>query len=425
MRRRLVLVSAATTSMVALAFLIPLAGLVGQLAHDRAMNNAERDAQFLASAVALLVPSERGEVSNLVSTAPSFDGRETSVIFPDDTVVGAETAVDWLVRSARNLRSTARFEVDGGEVLFVPVGESGGRTTLVRVFVPDDLLGTNVLSARLILVLLGLALIAIAVLVADRLARSITEPVKELADGAHRMAEGDLETKVRPGGPKEVQEVGRAFNRLAERIQRLLAVEREAVADLSHRLRTPLTALRLDIDAIEEDQLAQRLRDDAAELERTVDHVISEARRPMRQAGGVLTDLCGVVQERAQFWGALADEQKRRWSLSLPDGPRMVMAATVDLGAALDALLANVFVHTPDGTGFAVQVFDDGDFLCLVVVDDGTGFGEEALERGWSGGDSTGLGLDIVRRTAEDAGGSLMIRSNGGGRVEVRLPRAQ
>ncbi len=425
MRRRLVLVSAAITSMVALAFLIPLAGLVGQLAHDRAMNNAERDAQFLASAVALLVPGNRADVAGLVSTEPSFDGRATSVIFPDDTVVGVETAVDSLVRSARDLSSTARFEIDGGEVLFVPVGEGEGRTTLVRVFVPDDLLGANVLSARLILALLGVTLISIAVLVADRLARSITEPVKELADGAHRMAEGNLETKVRPAGPKEVQEVGRAFNRLADRITRLLAVEREAVADLSHRLRTPLTALRLDIDAIDDEQQAIRLREDAAELERTVDYVISEARRPMRQAGGVLSDLCEVVEDRVRFWGALADEQNRSWRLSLPDGPGMVMAAAVDLGAALDALLANVFAHTSDGTGFEVAVVDEGDVLRLMVADEGSGFGEEALERGWSGSDSTGLGLDIVRRTAEDAGGSVTIGSNGAGRVDVRLPRAQ
>ncbi len=145
----------------------------------------------------------------------------------------------------------------------------------------------------------------------------------------------------------------------------------------------------------------------------------------MRQAGGVLSDLCEVVEDRVRFWGALADEQNRSWRLSLPDGPGMVMAAAVDLGAALDALLANVFAHTSDGTGFEVAVVDEGDVLRLMVADEGSGFGEEALERGWSGSDSTGLGLDIVRRTAEDAGGSVTIGSNGAGRVDVRLPRAQ
>ncbi len=424
MRRRLVLVSAAITSMVALAFLIPLTGLVGQLAHDRAMNNAERDAQFFASAVALLVPDERGQVSRLLSSEPSFDGRLTSVVFFDDSVAGAPVQIDSIVESARAKQATTRFEMDGGEALFVPISEGGGRTTLVRIFVPEALLTENVASARLILGLLGVTLVGIAVLVSDRLARSITAPVRELADGAHRMAEGDLNAQVEVSGPREVQEVGRAFNRLSGRIGGLLVVEREAVADLSHRLRTPLTAVRLDIDAVEDGAVAERLREDVDELERTVDYVIREARRPMRQGGGVISDLVAVVTDRTQFWGALADEQQRRWSLTVPDGPRMVAGAAVDFGAAVDALLANVLAHTPAGVGFDVAVSDESGLVRLTISDQGEGFGEEALERGWSGSDSTGLGLDIVRRTVADAGGDLSIRSDAGSVVIVELPLA-
>jgi signal transduction histidine kinase len=425
MRRRLVLGSAAITSMVALAFLIPLIGLVGQLAHDRAMNNAERDAQFFASAVALMVPNDRDQVTALVSIEASFDGRLTSVVFFDDTVAGAPVPIDSLIRSARDRQSTTRFEVDGGEALFVPISEGGGRTTLVRIFVPDALLSENVRSARLILILLALALVGIAVLVADRLARSITGPVRELADGAHRLAEGDLDAQVDASGPREVQEVGRAFNRLSGRIGRLLAVEREAAADLSHRLRTPLTALRLDIDVVDDEVVAGRLRDDVGELERTVNFVIREARRPMRQAGGVIADLVAVVADRVRFWGALADEQERDWSVSLPEGARMIAGAAVDVGAAVDALLANVFAHTEAGVGFDVTLTDEPDLVRLTVADQGGGFGEEALERGWSGSDSTGLGLDIVRRTVEDAGGTMSVRSDDGGIVTMELPRAE
>ena len=425
MRRRLVLVSAAITSMVALAFLIPLIGLVGQLAHDRAMNNAERDAQFFASAVALMVPDDRDQVAALVSTEASFDGRLTSVVFFDDTVAGAPVPIDSLIRSARDRQSTTRFEVDGGEVLFVPISEGGGRTTLVRIFVPGALLSENVRSARLILILLALALVGIAILVADRLARSITGPVRELADGAHRLAEGDLDAQVDASGPREVQEVGRAFNRLSGRIGRLLAVEREAAADLSHRLRTPLTALRLDIDAVDDEVVAGRLRDDVGELQRTVDFVIREARRPMRQAGGVIADVVAVVADRVRFWGALADEQERDWSVTLPDGARMIAGAAVDVGAAVDALLANVFAHTEAGVGFDVTLTDEPGLLRLTVADQGGGFGEEALERGWSGSDSTGLGLDIVRRTVEDAGGTMSVRSDDGGIVTMELPLAE
>lgn len=425
MRRRLVLVSAAITSMVALAFLFPLSSLIGQLAHDRAMNNAERDAQLLASAVAFLVPGERDEVGRLVGTVPFADGRETTVVFPDGSSVGVPLDGDSLIESARNLNKTSRFDVEGGEVLFVPVSEGGGRTTLVRVFVPDSLLSANVSSARTVLFVLGVVLVGIAVLVADRLARSITSPVSDLADGAHRLAEGDLDTRVEPDGPSEIEEVGRAFNRMAEQVGRLLEVERESVADLSHRLRTPLTALRLDIDAIGDPGAAERLREDVDELERTVDHVIQEARRPMRRGGGMVANIGDVVEDRVRFWGALADEQQRSWSISIPPGERLVEGSPVDYAAALDALLANVFAHTADGVGFSVRLGDGRGVVVLEVADEGEGFGEEAVERGWSGGESSGLGLDIVRRTVEDAGGSMSIVGGGGGVVRLELPLAE
>ena len=103
----------------------------------------------------------------------------------------------------------------------------------------------------------------------------------------------------------------------------------------------------------------------------------------------------------------------------------MIAGAAVDVGAAIDALLANVFAHTEAGTGFDVSLTDEPGLIRLAVADQGGGFGEEALERGWSGSDSTGLGLDIVRRTVEDAGGTMFVRSEDGGIVTVQLPLAE
>jgi signal transduction histidine kinase len=103
----------------------------------------------------------------------------------------------------------------------------------------------------------------------------------------------------------------------------------------------------------------------------------------------------------------------------------MVAGAAVDIGAAVDALLANVFAHTEAGVGFDVSVTDEPGVVRLVVADQGNGFGEEALERGWSGTDSTGLGLDIVRSTSEDAGGVMTIGTDGGAVVTIDLPPAE
>ena len=84
-----------------------------------------------------------------------------------------------------------------------------------------------------------------------------------------------------------------------------------------------------------------------------------------------------------------------------------------DLAAAVDALLGNVFAHTPEGTGMLVDVRSrDGGGALVTVSDAGPGLPERAAERGRSGGGSTGLGLDIARRTAEASGGELRIRSS-------------
>ena len=87
-----------------------------------------------------------------------------------------------------------------------------------------------------------------------------------------------------------------------------------------------------------------------------------------------------------------------------------------DLAAALDALLGNVFAHTPEGTSFGVAVRPGaGGGAEVSVSDAGPGTQATAVERGRSGAGSTGLGLDIARRTAESSGGSLRIETSAAG----------
>lgn len=421
MRRQLVLVTGAVTTMVVAAFLIPLALLVRDLATDRVLVSAEREAQTWALLISVTLP-EQGEagVRRLVGDGERPSGQLVSVILPDGEVVGAAAPVDASVVQASG-GLAFRQEVEGGEAIFLPVVQAEGGTAVVRWFVPASELTPDVGSSWMVLGVLGVLLILLAIVVADRLARSIVEGARRLSAAAHRVAAGDLEVRVRPSGPPELVEAGGAFNRLVERIGVLLAQEREMVADLSHRLRTPLTALRLDAEALGTTEERRRLADDVDELERTVDHIIRQARRPVREGAGANVDLADVVRRRVEYWGALADEQGRRWSLEIPDGRHHVAGSASDLEAAVDALLGNVFAHTPDGTGFEVRLESTPDgMVALVVEDHGPGFaGVPALRRGASGGESTGLGLDIVRRTAEASGGTLTIRRRRGGGARV------
>jgi signal transduction histidine kinase len=262
------------------------------------------------------------------------------------------------------------------------------------------------------------------------MARSIVRPVRALAGAAQQLGEGDLTVRIEPEGPPEIARAAVAFNFLGRRVGELLATEREMVADLSHRLRTPLTALRLDAEGVADPEDARRLSEDVDELERAVDAVIRQARRPVRSEIGPLANPVVVARARAEFWAPLAEDQGREWALEVNGEGTTVAVSAEELEAALDALLGNVFTHTPEGTAFRLLVFPrPGGGVRLAVEDDGPGVSGDLVARGASGAGSTGtgLGLDIARRTAEAAGGSLRIGSGprGGARIELDLPPAR
>ncbi len=127
---------------------------------------------------------------------------------------------------------------------------------------------------------------------------------------------------------------------MAGRIGELLTAERENAADLAHRLRTPLTALRLDVDALPDRARPDRLVDDVDELSRTVDAVISDARRPVREGLQAQCDAVAVVADRVAFWSVLAEDEDRAVDVDLAPGPLPVRLPAADLAAAVDALLA-------------------------------------------------------------------------------------
>lgn len=413
MRRQLTLAAAAISSMIVLAFVVPLGLLVRTLAEDRALSNAERRAQVLVPVLATF--DNTGQLDSVIGGLDTSDGSHITVFLADGTVVGAPATADADVELARHGKAF-NSEAPGGVQVLLPVN-TGSTTQVIRVFVPDEQRRLGVYSAWAVLAGLGLGLVVISTAVADRMGKSIVDPVDALADTAERLSHGELDARVEVGGPPEIVEVGHTLNRLASRIGDLLKAEREAVADLSHRMRTPVTALRLDVDALPEGEAKDRLVADVDGLARAVDRLITEARRPVRVGVGASCDLAGVTRERVEFWSVLADEQDRAYAVTIPPSPCLVAVTPDDLGAALDALLGNIFAHTPEGVGFRVYVepvASDGDGGPnggrLVVEDDGPGLPDaDVFERGESFGGSTGLGLDIVRRTAEASGGGIEI----------------
>ncbi|GLY91771.1 HAMP domain-containing sensor histidine kinase [Actinoallomurus iriomotensis] len=414
MRRRLTLLVAATTSLVLVAFLVPLALLVRTVAADRALSGATLEVESLAS---LVTTVDRQPLTLALEQAAASGGRPVTVFFPDGSTVGAparrSAAVDLAARG-----NSVTAKVPGGREILVAVEGMPAGTAVVRTYVSDGELSRGVTRAWLILAILGVALLGLGLLVADRLARSLVGSARELASVSHELAAGRLGTRAQPGATPELRDVATALNHLAGRIQELIAQEREAAADLSHRLRTQLTALRLELESLRDPDEAARAEASVAALERAVSQIIADTRRPSRTATGGRCDAAEVVGERVRFWAVLAEDQNR--TLTFPDanGPLPVAVSRDDLAACVDALFGNVFAHTPEGTPFAVGLTarPEGGAR-LTVSDEGPGFTTPDLqERGVSGAGSSGLGLDIVRRTAESSGGTLTLgRSTPGG----------
>lgn len=424
MKRRLMLLVAVTTSLVLVAFLVPLALLVRTVAADRATNSAIREAESLAP---LVTTTDRRKLAVTTQEVAHDDANDfpLTVYLPDGRVLGASAPVTKAVRLARSGRSLTVAVAGGRAVLVAAQGGPGG-TVVIRAFVSTGQLWAGVWQTWLILALLAVSLLGLSLLVATWMARSVTAPIDGLVGTAHRLAEGDLAARITPAGPAEVRAVASGLNVLADRIGELLTAEREHVADLSHQLRTPLTALRLGVDAIPAGDEQERLTEALETLERTVDRVIREARRPVREGVGAGCDAVSVTAERVAFWQALADDEQRTVTSELPEGPVPVRAAASDLTTAIDALLGNVFAHTPDGADFSVLLEPRSVGGAIIIVrDNGPGLPEDAelVTRGFSHENSTGLGLDIARRTAAASGGELRLdrAASGGAEVSLRL----
>ncbi len=422
MRPRLALTAAAVTSMIVIAFCIPLGRLIQVVATNRALDAAKLESRSLAGA--LVEVTDPNTVKQLVQQANAGNPRPTAVYLPDDTVLGAPIPVDAEVQLARQGRSFTAAAPGGGRDILVGIVAAGG-PRVVRVRVAGSLLNRGVHRAWAIILAIGALVVVIAILLADRLGQAIVAPMGELSSVTRRLQGGELQARVKPAGPPEVEEVGVAVNELAERIGDLLAAEREASADLSHQLRTPLTVLRLDAEGLEAPADRARIANDIDRLEEVVTQVIEESRggRKGTRAGQGRSDLGRAVGKRLAFWSVLAEDQGRPVSSDIPPGPQPIGVSGGELDICVDALLNNVFTHTAAGTAFAVDVLPAfNGCWTLVVRDAGPGLPGNALpRRGASGGSGTGLGLDIVKRTAEASGGSVTAGRSyeGGARIEV------
>jgi signal transduction histidine kinase len=305
---------------------------------------------------------------------------------------------------------------------------------------PTGRVRADVRDVWLLLVLAGLGVLALAALVTVPLSRWILRPVRRLDDAVHALAEGDLGAHAEPGhGPPELRRLIGDFNLMARAVRTSSDQQRALVADASHQLRNPLTALRLRVDALEtvvspaalpEHRLAV---EEIERLTRVLDDTLALARAQEAGEEPVAVDVRECARARLRAW---SDAAGRVDTVMLLDAERpcWVLAPRGALEQVFDALVHNALRFTPGGTVTVAVAEAGAGEVEVTVADDGPGLTAEqcvaAVRRFWRGPDQqnvpgSGLGLAIASTLVERCGGRLTVapRVPRGLAVTVRLPR--
>jgi signal transduction histidine kinase len=284
-------------------------------------------------------------------------------------------------------------------------------------------------AAWLLIAALAAALVTLAGLAAVVLARRLSGPLERLAVAARRLGEGDFSVRAPRSSVAEVDAVGSALDATAGRLDDLIGRERAFSADASHQLRTPLAALRLELEAAElrgdpPPELAAALAQ-VERLERTIETLLAVARDAPRRDTTV--DLGAVVDDAEARWrGALAARGRPLRTLVRDDAPIAAAAPRV-VSEILDVLLENACEH---GAGpVTVTVRAASGSLAVDVGDEGAGFAgdpDAAFARRTGSANGHGIGLALARSLAHAEGGQLLPARPGAHPVlTLLLARAQ
>ena len=287
---------------------------------------------------------------------------------------------------------------------------------------------------------LAVLVLAAAAAIGAYAARRITAPLRELNAMASKFSDGDLTARSPVTGPPETQTLARTLNQGAERLDTLVASQRIFVADASHQLRTPLTALRLSLDNISDGVDDEFVREDVEQataevvrMSRLVSGLLVLARAEAKVTAVEPLPLLDIVRERLDVWRPAADERGVTIALrGSADGRLLVLASPGHLDQVLDNVLSNALEVSPDGGTITVQVEPKGDEVVLSVLDEGPGMSDaeksRAFDRFWrgqglTGKSGSGLGLAVVKQLVTDDGGTVTLGDapKGGLRVTLSL----
>jgi signal transduction histidine kinase len=430
--RRLLLSYLAITVVVLVMLEVPLGIFYAERERDRFTADVERDASVIATIYE--DDLERGQVPDPTAAERYSQRTGARVVLVDDAGIsrvdtGAPTPRDFSTRpevdaalAGGRASGIRRSDTLDTSLLYVavPVASSGVVHGALRITLDAGSVDARIHRFWAGLAAMAVVIIAVVALVGWALARSVSRPIRHLRETATRYSGGDLTTDSQPVlGPPEIRELAAAMDVMAVRLEALIDEQRSFVADASHQLRTPLTALRLRLENLQ----AHVSPEDAAEL----DVVIDESARLAALVGDLLqlaraddpvpvvvVDLGELVTGRADMWSALADERQITIEARPPASAVLARAVPGAIEQVLDNLLDNALNASPDGATVRLELAPGSAEHVLTVTDEGSGLDDEdkerALRRFWRGDASTpgtGLGLAIAQSLLARSGGSL------------------
>ncbi|MEU6776890.1 HAMP domain-containing sensor histidine kinase [Streptomyces sp. NPDC046759] len=323
-------------------------------------------------------------------------------------------------------------------VVASPVIRDGDVVAVVVTDSPTGQMRSRTLRGWLLIGAGESAAMLLAVGAALRLTGWVLKPVRILDATTHDIATGRLKSRVAvAGGPPELRRLARSFNEMADNVEDVLEQQRAFVADASHQLRNPLSALLLRIELLalelpEGNEEIASVRTEGKRLAQVLDDLLDLALAEHADADLRLTDVGALAEERVAAWAAAAGTKGVRLTGDCP--PTTAWADPITLSSALDAVIDNAVKFSPEGGTVEVVVTADGDTCTVVVTDTGPGLTEEELtrvgDRFWRSGrhqniKGSGLGLSIVHALLTAGGGSIDYAHHEprGLRVTVSVPR--
>ena len=335
---------------------------------------------------------------------------------------------------------TTRVRSDGPQmrVLLTPMGSTTDIKGFVAAVRPTADLYSKRTNSVLVLLLLAALILAFAAVAALVLSRSLSRPLRAVAVTAAQFGRGDLRVRAPiDHGPPDIRALARTLNDMATRVEQLVRAQRALVADASHQLRTPLTALRIRLDTLEE-SIPDEARPDfdrvvaeTSRLSRLVDGLLALARAEGLQPDRQSLDTVGISADRVDYWSALAEERNVSLQFESPTGPINAWLVPGHLEQILDNLIANALDAPADQ--IKVAITSSVDEVAVTVADDGPGLSDDerrlAFDRFWRGRrpdgsfGGSGLGLAIVQELVRANRGrvSLVAHAPRGIVAEVRL----